>query len=284
MVLRFLIALTLVLTLHRAKADCDITKAQLYDLRTAVVCACNDNTQACMDEVDAMFLASPEKIAAATGSSLGVLANMRAGGLPPSQSSPSKEGRNIEMAAILETCAPVPPKELKQFLALPIDKQFGDLQVEAPKCAEMKSVVSGFLAPHYSGQCLNGGGVKVSPKNQKVEYTILNPSKDKYEIQFRSAGDPIVANSQRPMSLTVTENHKSNRYLLRFVNDQNQEEKPAPIETNQINDILQSHAKEWIEMAKCCASVGAPAETCQGKYKLEAVGTRRGSTGKGLGH
>ncbi|OQW46835.1 MAG: hypothetical protein A4S09_02700 [Proteobacteria bacterium SG_bin7] len=252
-----------------ANADCGLSVNDLQELRTTLLCSCDDDTSSCAIMVDAFQNPNGETLSAAIGAAIGTHLNYRSSSPYQPKGRLSQAGLNDWAATAFKGCDLLEP-DMRKLLSLSIDDQIAAMNSDSKLCNSTKKIFEDFEEPHFTARCENGS-LKASPKKQKdsVEHTVIRaPASTNFTHILRSRGGETAKDTIRPFEMVIRGKSDSINYKLNFMGEDNKPLKPSVAEVKEVRGLWQRHRREFVEMTNCCQKKFADGKACK-KYDIE---------------
>lgn len=256
--------------LNFAYAGCDLSVNDLQELRTSLLCSCDDDTSSCAVMVDAIQSPGADTLSAMVGAAIGTHINFRAYSPYQPKGRLSQAGLNDWAATAFRKCGWVDDKDMRNLLSLSIDDQLVRVNSDSKLCKSAKKLFENFEEPHFTARC-EKGTLKASPKRKDdaVEHTVIrSPASNTYTHILRSKGGETAKDTIRPFQMTIKGKSDSINYKLNFMGDDNRPLKPSVSETKHVRGLWQRFRREFVEMTNCCQKKFADGEACK-KYDID---------------
>ncbi len=251
-----------------AHAGCDLSVNDLQELRTTLLCSCDDDTSSCAIMVDAFQSPGGETLSAMIGAAIGTHLNYRSSSPYQPKGRLSQAGLNDWAANAFKKCDLL-EADMRKLLSMSIDDQVVAMNNDPKLCGSAKKIFEDFEEPHFTARCENGS-LKASPKKQKdsVEHTVIRaPASTNFTHILRSRGGETAKDTIRPFEMTIRGKSDSINYKLNFMGDDNQPLKPSASEAKEVRGLWQRHRREFVEMTNCCQKKFSDGQSCK-KYNI----------------
>lgn len=257
------------LNLFVAYADCDLTREQLQELRTSLLCSCDDDTAACATLVDAFQRPNTNTLSTMIGAAIGTHLNYRTYAPYSPKGRLSQAGLNDWSSTAFQKCEWVEKNNLRDLLSKSIDEQIQIVNGDSKTCDSAKTLHDDFEEPHFVARCEGSHLIALPRKAQDtVEHTIMRgPASTSFTHILRSKGGETAASTRRAFQMKIDGKSEAIKYTLNFVDDNNQPLKPTVEETKHVRGLWQRYRREFVEMTNCCNNRNELKEQCN-KYNI----------------
>ncbi len=253
-----------------AFAGCDLNVNQLQELRTSLLCSCDDDTNACAILVDAFQRPNTNTLASMVGAAIGTHLNYRVYNPYSPKGRLSQAGLNDWSAVAFKNCGMFEQKELRELLSKSIDEQLQVVNNNLKLCRQAEQLYETFEEPHFEARCEKGKLV-ASPRKLEntVEHTVIRgPASNEFTHILRSKGGETARFTQRSFMMNIHGKSDSIKYTLNFVDDNNNTLKPTSAEVTHVRGLWQRYRREFVEMTNCCNNPKDTKEACK-KYDIK---------------